>query len=170
MTRHDITRRGAIAGLAAALAGIAAAPVLAQAVRDAAPEAAPEAGAAPNLLRITKDPTCGCCGAWADLAREAGFEVEITETKDYAGMKAAAGVPEDLWSCHTARIGGYVVEGHVPFAAIRLMLEQRPDIVGIAVPGMPGGSPGMGGGVEAQADVTAWGGVAGKGQPFPMRA
>ena len=122
----------------------------------------------PNLLSITKDPGCGCCGAWADLAIEAGFEVEITEASDYVGMKRDAAVPENLWSCHTTRIGGYIVEGHVPFAAITQLLDQRPDISGIAVPGMPAGSPGMGGGVEATAEVIAWGGIAGDGRAFPL--
>lgn len=83
-------------------------------------------------------------------------------------MKRDAAVPENLWSCHTTRISGYIIEGHVPFAAIRQLLEQRPDINGIAVPGMPAGSPGMGGGVEATAEVIAWGGIAGDGRAFPL--
>lgn len=110
----------------------------------------------PNTLYTVKDPGCGCCDTWAELAVEAGFEVEVVESDDMAAVKWEAGVPEALWSCHTARIGDYVVEGHVPFAAIRQMLEQSPDINGIAVPGMPAGSPGMGGGVDATVKVTAW--------------
>lgn len=118
----------------------------------------------PNFMSVVKDPGCGCCVTWAELAVEAGFEVEVSDNPDFAGMKREAGVPEDFWSCHTTRIGGYIVEGHVPFAAIRFLLEKKPDIIGIAVPGMPDGSPGMGGGVDAGADVIAWGGVAGEGR------
>ena len=117
-------------------------------------------------MEVVKTPTCGCCTAWIDMARVAGFDVSVTDTTDYAGMKKAAGVPRRLASCHTARIGGYVVEGHVPFAAIRALLAEQPDIVGISVPGMPTDSPGMGGGVDAVVPVTAWGGAAGKGAAF----
>ncbi|WP_299847504.1 DUF411 domain-containing protein [uncultured Paracoccus sp.] len=155
MNKFHFSRRSAMLAMAAA---ISASSTLAM--------AATGSGKKPNLLSITKDPNCDCCGTWADLAIEAGFEVEITETADYEGMKRAAKVPEALWSCHTARIDGYVVEGHVPFAAIRQLQEQRPEITGIAVPGMPAGSPGMGGGVDATAEVIAWGGSAGDGQPF----
>ncbi len=120
------------------------------------------------LLRVTKTPTCGCCGAWVKLASRRGFALEVTDTRDYVGMKTAADVPEDLWSCHTATVEGYVVEGHVPFAAIDKLLAERPNIKGISVPGMPGDSPGMGGGIDAVVPVTAWGGVAGDGAPFPF--
>ena len=157
MSNPNFSRRGAILAVAAMLSTTS---TLAFAATGSAEK--------PNLLSITKDPGCGCCGAWADLAIEAGFEVEITEASDYVGMKRDAAVPENLWSCHTTRIGGYIVEGHVPFAAIRQLLEQRPDITGIAVPGMPAGSPGMGGGVEATAEVIAWGGIAGDGRAFPL--
>ena len=151
---HGIGRR-------AILAGMGALPLLLAA-------GTPARAAGLPLVTVTKDPGCGCCGAWADLAIEAGFEVEITEASDYVGMKRDAAVPENLWSCHTTRISGYIIEGHVPFAAIRQLLEQRPDINGIAVPGMPAGSPGMGGGVEATAEVIAWGGIAGDGRAFPL--
>lgn len=155
MNQHHVSRRGALLAVAATLS-----------MTSTLGRAMAAAGENPNLLSIAKDPGCGCCGAWADLAVAAGFEVEITETTDYENMKRAASVPESLWSCHTARIAGYIVEGHVPFAAIRHLLDQRPDITGIAVPGMPEGSPGMGGGVDATADVIAWGGSAGEGRPF----
>jgi len=117
-------------------------------------------------MEVVKTPTCGCCTAWVSMARKAGFDVTVTDTTDYAGMKKAAGVPRRLASCHTARIGGYVVEGHVPFAAIRALLQDQPDIVGISVPGMPADSPGMGGALDAVVPVTAWGGQAGKGTVF----
>lgn len=157
MSNHHFSRRGAILAVAAMLS---TSSNLAFAATDSDEKL--------NLMRVTKDPGCGCCGAWADLAIEAGFEVETTESGDYVGMKRDAAVPENLWSCHTTRIGGYIVEGHVPFAAIRQLLEQRLDITGIAVPGMPAGSPGMGGGVEATAEVIAWGGIAGDGRAFPL--
>lgn len=119
-----------------------------------------------ETMHVTKTPTCGCCAAWVDLAREHGFDVEVTDTVDYVGMKEAADVPAELWACHTARIEGYTIEGHVPFAAIDKLLSERPDIGGISVPGMPAGSPGMGHDPAAVYDVIAWGGTAGEGTVF----
>ena len=121
-----------------------------------------EAGA----MHVTKSPTCGCCAAWVELAREEGFEVETTETADVTSQKIAAGLPGQLWSCHTAEVGGYVIEGHVPFTAIAKLLAERPAITGIAVPGMPVGSPGMGDDPSAKYDVIAFGGDAGEGEVF----
>ena len=119
-----------------------------------------------HAMHVMKTPACGCCAAWVDIAREEGFEVEVTDTEDYEGMKALVGVPGALWSCHTARIEGYTVEGHVPFAALRKLLDERPDVSGIAVPGMPMGSPGMGDDPTARYDVLAYGGTAGAGEVF----
>ena len=119
-----------------------------------------------RTMVVMKTPTCGCCAAWVALARREGFEVEVTDTEDYAGMKAIANVPEDVWSCHTTRIGGYTVEGHVPFAAVRKLLDERPDVSGIAVPGMPMGSPGMGDDPAARYDVIAYGRSAKPGEVF----
>lgn len=118
------------------------------------------------VLEVRKTPTCGCCGAWAALASEHGYRVELEDVEDYEGMKVQAAVPEDLWACHTATIAGYVVEGHVPFEAVKKLLEERPDIDGIAVPGMPVGSPGMGNDPSASFDVIAYGGTAGDGAVF----
>lgn len=144
----------------------AAALVLATGIGlDGHAHAEPSATAA-GTLHVTKAPTCGCCGAWVDLARRHGFNVEVTDSVDYAGMKQAAEVPADLWACHTAQVDGYVVEGHVPFAAIDKLLSERPDIAGISVPGMPAGSPGMGYDLDAVYDVIAWGGSAGEGDVF----
>jgi len=92
---------------------------------------------------VHRSPTCGCCGAWASYLRRAGFPVTIVNEDDLAPVKLRAGVPERLQSCHTAFIDGYVVEGHVPIEAIEKMLLSKPAILGIAVPDMPGGSPGM---------------------------
>ena len=119
-----------------------------------------------HTLHVTKTPTCGCCTAWAELARSAGYEVTVTDTTDFVGMKSAANVPEALVSCHTTRVGGYVVEGHVPFAAVAKLMTEKPDIAGIAVPGMPMGSPGMGDDPNARYDVIAYGGGAGEGAVF----
>jgi hypothetical protein len=107
------------------------------------------AGAAParaaDLPRmvVTKDPSCGCCRAWAEHVRAAGFPIEVVESASVGRLKVRLGVPQDLAGCHTAEVGGYVVEGHVPAAAIRRLLEERPAAIGLAVPGMPVGSPGM---------------------------
>ncbi|KQI69183.1 CopG family transcriptional regulator [Loktanella sp. 3ANDIMAR09] len=119
-----------------------------------------------GTMDVTKSPTCGCCGAWVALAREEGYDIAVTDTADVASVKVDNAVPGPMWACHTAMIDGYVVEGHVPFAALAKLLEQRPDITGIAVPGMPGGSPGMGNDPAARYDVMAFGGDAGQGDVF----
>ena len=92
---------------------------------------------------VHKDPTCGCCTAWAAHVRQAGFPVEVIETGELNRVKARLGVPQNLAACHTAEINGYVLEGHVPASAIRRLLVERPEAKGLAVPGMPVGSPGM---------------------------
>ncbi len=95
------------------------------------------------VVEVTKRPNCGCCTAWADHLRAAGFEVKVTETREMWGVKRHAGIPQNLDACHTAKVGGYVVEGHVPASEIKRLLAQKPEVKGIAVPGMPIGSPGM---------------------------
>lgn len=100
--------------------------------------------AATDML-VHKDANCGCCGAWAKQVGTAGFSVKVEETSGLSAIRGRLGVPSDLAACHTAEVGGYVVEGHVPVVAINRMLAERPDAAGIAVPGMPQGSPGMGG-------------------------
>ena len=92
---------------------------------------------------VHKTATCGCCNGWIDHLREAGFDVEARDTRTLHTLKADVGVPAQLASCHTAIIDGYVVEGHVPAYVIRQLLEERPEVTGISVPGMPIGSPGM---------------------------
>lgn len=94
---------------------------------------------------VHKDPSCGCCGAWAKHLGEAGFSVKVEETSGLNAIRNRLGVPSDLAACHTAEIAGYVVEGHVAVAAINRLLAERPEAAGIAVPGMPQGSPGMSG-------------------------
>lgn len=94
-------------------------------------------------MTVTRDPNCGCCGGWVAHVKAAGFAVEVVEAADVAPLKARLGVPGELGSCHTAEIGGYVIEGHVPADAIRRLLAERPQATGLAVAGMPIGSPGM---------------------------
>lgn len=94
-------------------------------------------------LTVHKDPNCGCCGAWVEHLRANGFEVSVTETAQLNRIKARLRVPNALASCHTAEIEGFVIEGHVPAGSVRKLLALRPNIRGLAVPGMPVGSPGM---------------------------
>ena len=94
-------------------------------------------------VRVYKDPTCGCCQKWVDHLRSYGFQVRVTDSDSVDELKTQHGVPRQARSCHTALIDGYVVEGHVPAADIQRLLKERPRVVGIAVPGMPIGSPGM---------------------------
>lgn len=95
-------------------------------------------------MTVYRDPGCGCCEAWADLARKAGFNVDLVNRTDMPAVKRRYGVPEELASCHTAVVEGFVIEGHVPLADVDHLLEERPSRVrGLAVPGMPRGSPGM---------------------------
>lgn len=93
---------------------------------------------------LFKSPECGCCESYADYLRQNGFEVEVKESHDLATISGEAGVPSEYEGCHTAFIEGYVVDGHVPIKAIEKLLEERPAIAGITLPGMPMGSPGMG--------------------------
>jgi hypothetical protein len=92
---------------------------------------------------VHKDPGCGCCGAWVEHLRQAGFQVGVIDTNAINRVKARLGVPNDLASCHTAEVDGYVIEGHVPAASIKRLLAARPNARGLAVPDMPIGSPGM---------------------------
>lgn len=94
-------------------------------------------------MTVWKSPWCGCCGNWIEHMKAAGFEVEVEEIEDLGTVKRMASVPDDLQSCHTARVGGYTVEGHVPASDVVRLLEERPDALGLVVPGMPSGSPGM---------------------------
>ncbi|MBX9826494.1 MAG: DUF411 domain-containing protein [Xanthobacteraceae bacterium] len=98
--------------------------------------------AGPTVV-VSKDPNCGCCVGWAEHLRAAGFTVDLRDVTDLGPVKTRLGVPGDLASCHTAEVGGYVIEGHVPASAIRRLLDEKPQAKGLAVPGMPTGSPGM---------------------------
>jgi hypothetical protein len=120
------TRRAFAAGLAGA--------VLASPLR--ASEGLPK-------VTVTKDPSCGCCSGWVDHLKQAGFPVAVVETAEINRVKTRLGVPKALAACHTGEVTGYVIEGHVPALAIRRLLAERPQATGLAVPGMPVGSPGM---------------------------
>jgi hypothetical protein len=128
----------------AAAACLAASTLIgAGAAGAATPTERPAARAASNHLIIHKTPWCGCCSTWAEQAKAAGFTIEMRDYERLDPIKDALGVPPSQASCHTAEIDGYFVEGHVPFEDIRRMLAERPAALGIAVPGMPQGSPGM---------------------------
>ncbi|WP_082486084.1 MULTISPECIES: DUF411 domain-containing protein [unclassified Acidovorax] len=111
-------------------------------VAGALPLATP--AAAPTPLEVWKDPNCGCCQDWLDHMQAHGFAVKVHDTGNNA-VRARLGLPPRLGSCHTALVGGYVVEGHVPASDVRALLQQKPKALGLAVPGMPVGSPGMDG-------------------------
>jgi len=128
--------RFVFAAVAAAL--VAAGVVLANRGGPAAP------GVSAQAAVVHLSPTCGCCKGWAEHMEAGGFTLERDETVDMPAVKARLGVPNAVYSCHTAEIGGYVVEGHVPADIVQRLLREKPDgVVGIGVAGMPSGSPGM---------------------------
>ena len=116
---------------------------------------APTAGLtqAPLSIHVLKDPNCGCCTAWIEILEKNGFTVTTERSLGTLLIrhKLENGIPQDITSCHTGEIEGYMIEGHVPTADIRRLLSERPDAVGLAVPGMPYGSPGMGPADEREA-------------------
>lgn len=121
-------RRGVLAG-AVGLGVLACTPALAR---------------ARPRVEVWKSTTCACCGDWIAHMREAGFDIEVHDTGNTAA-RARLGMPVQYGSCHTARVEGYVLEGHVPAADVTRLLREKPDALGLAVPGMPVGSPGMDG-------------------------
>lgn len=98
---------------------------------------------AAQTMVVYKGPQCGCCGEWENHMRKAGFRVDSRVVDDLGRLKRTFGVPADFWTCHTGVVDGYLIEGHVPAADVRRLLRERPKVLGIAVPGMPLGSPGM---------------------------
>ena len=97
------------------------------------------------VVNVYKSPTCGCCSKWVDHMKTSGFQVLTHETDNVAEHKARLGVPAAMGSCHTAEVGGYVVEGHVPAMEVKRLLAQKPRARGVLVPGMPASAPGMDG-------------------------
>lgn len=116
--------------------------------RAIAPVAAPAAllactQAAAATVEVVKSPYCGCCEEWVEHMREAGFTVKVAHVEDVTPTAKRLGVPDELRSCHTAKAGKYVIEGHVPAADVKRLLKEKPEALGLAVAGMPAGSPGM---------------------------
>jgi hypothetical protein len=95
------------------------------------------------LITVFKDPTCGCCGKWVEHLKANGFTVKVQEVNDTSAYQRQYRVPRSMVSCHTAVVNGYTIEGHVPATEIKRLLSERPKVVGLAVPGMPVGTPGM---------------------------
>lgn len=131
----------------AALTGIVAAAVVVTAAARPAPAIE---------MVVYKSPTCGCCSKWVDYMRKQGFAVTAHDTTGMTTVKHDLGVPDAMSSCHTAMVQGYVIEGHVPAADIQRLLKEHPKIVGLAVPGMVTGSPGMEGGTPEHYKVIAF--------------
>lgn len=138
MTQDTFSRRTLLIGAAALV--------------TASPLRALAQGAEP-AIHVMKDPNCGCCSAWIEILENDGFAVTAEASAGTLLMryKLDNGIPQEMASCHTGRIDGYMIEGHVPVADIRRLLDERPDAVGLAVPGMPFGSPGMGPETEREA-------------------
>jgi hypothetical protein len=114
-------------------------------------------GADEPVVTVHRDPSCGCCSGWVQHLQNAGFVTKVLETRDLDAVKTRLGVPDDLAACHTAEVSGYVIEGHVPAEALRRFLAEKPNAAGLAVPGMPIGSPGMEGGTPEKYDVVLFG-------------
>ncbi len=141
MIRPKLTRRTAVSLFAAG-------PFLASAASAA--EKHP-------VITVYKDPTCGCCNGWVEHLEHAGFKTVVQQEEDMTTVKKRLAVPDELASCHTAEVNGYVIEGHVPAEAIKRLITKKPKAHGLAVPGMPIGSPGMGGPNPEPYDVMLFG-------------
>ncbi|WP_043527625.1 DUF411 domain-containing protein [Litchfieldella xinjiangensis] len=120
--------------------------------------------AIPANAKLYKNPSCGCCDDYAEHLERQGIEVEIIETQAIGDIKESAGIPYGQGSCHTTLLGDYVIEGHVPFAAIERLFEDQPDIDGIGLAGMPSGTPGMPGPQQAPYEVYRF--SEGKATPY----
>ena len=149
--QQPMARRTVLVGLTVAVASAALPPAAAD---DRTP------------MKVSKDPNCGCCSGWAAHMDGAGFNVTVVEVGDLKLVRAQAGVPPELAGCHTAEVGGYIVEGHVPAGAVRRLLAARPAATGVAAPGMPMGSPGMEGPEPETFEVFLFGPAPGQKQSF----
>ena len=130
--QQPTTRRHSLRLLTVLAASLTGFPALASAATPQTP------------MEVWKDPNCGCCKDWIVLMEQSGFAVKVHEVGNN-GVRAQLGLPQRLGSCHTALVGGYLIEGHVPAADVRKLLKEKPKALGISVPGMPVGSPGMDG-------------------------
>jgi hypothetical protein len=144
---HDFdprpTRRSALLAALAAVGTLVSAGALAAAEKP--------------VITVHRDPSCGCCSGWVQHLQQSGFVTKVLETRDIDAVKTRFGIPDDLAACHTAEVMGYVIEGHVPVEALRRFLAEKPNAAGLAVPGMPIGSPGMEGGTPERYDVVLFG-------------
>lgn len=167
--RRDFLRAaGTVAGSLLSLGALGVAGAAGQPARKTPPAAAKLPAALPRAITVYKDPDCGCCKLWVEHMRGAGFTPTVHDTGDMASVKAAMGVPASLGSCHTARVGNYTIEGHVPADVIERLLREQPAAQGLAVPGMPMGSPGMEGGRKDKYDVLLFD-KSGKSRVFASR-
>lgn len=148
--------------LGALTAGLSVA-ALAVALRGAVGSAFAAAAGKPVEVSVWKSPSCGCCEGWVRHMRDAGYAVTVHDLDDVDPVKDRLGVPNALRSCHTAVVDGYVIEGHVPADSVARLLRERPSAKGLAVPGMPQGSPGMETGVKEPYAVVLFGSPAGSG-------
>lgn len=130
-------------------AAVAGVTLLASRTSDAFPPA--------TRITVYKDPNCGCCANWNAAMRKAGFDIEVRDTANITAVKSSLGVPAALASCHTGVVAGYLFEGHVPPDLVQKVLRERPPLIGLFVPGMPSGSPGMEGPNPDRYDVIALG-------------
>lgn len=112
--------------------------------------------AKPIAIKVYKTPQCGCCKSWVEHLRKNGFQVESVDMPDLSMVKAKYGVKPELQACHTAVVNGYVVEGHVPADVIQKLIKEKPAVAGVAVPGMPAGSPGMEGALKQAYEVYSF--------------
>lgn len=133
MNKHDDRKQLKVSRRHALIAGVLAMALAGSVMAQGRP-----------VAKVWKDPNCGCCKDWIAHMQGAGFDVQVLETGN-AAARTQLGIPQKYGSCHTAQIGGYAIEGHVPAADIQRLLREAPQAVGLAVPGMPVGSPGMDG-------------------------
>lgn len=143
----NYTRTGYLA-LAASVCGAfiamqSTAPAADQPASGSKPTVASTGPAAATALTVYKNATCGCCGKWVEHMRQHGFKLTVHDVDNMSPIKERVGLPYGMGSCHTAEIGGYFIEGHVPAAEVARLLQEKPKAKGLTVPGMPIGSPGM---------------------------
>ncbi len=156
---------GLVAGISGCSKDAAPAQTAASAPQAASPATTPDAGTASLAsnagaaipIKVYKDPNCGCCKEWVKHLEANGFKVETMDMPDLSLLKQKYAVKPEIQACHTAVVGGYVVEGHVPADLIKKMLNEKPAIAGLAVPGMPQGSPGMEGANKERYNVLTFG-------------
>jgi hypothetical protein len=160
----DVSQAAPTVDMAQADAATPATGLTSDPARAAAQVPAADAAGAGGAVRavVYKDANCGCCDKWVDHLRDNGFTVVSHDVDDLDAVKRRHNIDRSLHSCHTAEVGGYVVEGHVPADLIHRMLRERPPIAGIAVPGMPVGSPGMEWTYKEPYDVIAFTATGGK--------